>query len=104
MNEILSMVLALMGGGVLGALFFYGLWVTVKRSVATKIPALWFLGSTVLRTVIILAGFYFVSKGNLQRLLVCLLGFVLARYIVKRLVFQQKNDQLQVGKGGIHES
>jgi F1F0 ATPase subunit 2 len=44
-----------------------------------------FLGSLLLRTSIALAGFYFVSGGHWDRLLACLLGFVIARLIVTRL-------------------
>jgi F1F0 ATPase subunit 2 len=38
-----------------------------------------------LRTGIVLAGFYFVGGGRWQRLLVCLLGFSIARFLVMRL-------------------
>jgi hypothetical protein len=39
-----------------------------------------------LRMIAALAGFYFVSRGHAERLLLCLLGFVIARLIVTRLV------------------
>jgi F1F0 ATPase subunit 2 len=45
---------------------------------------LWFIGSMLLRTGIVLAGFYFVGGGQWQRLLGCLLGFVIARFLVMR--------------------
>jgi F1F0 ATPase subunit 2 len=48
-------------------------------------PALWFLGSLLLRTGIVLAGIYFVSGGRWDGLLACLAGFVIARFIVTRL-------------------
>jgi F1F0 ATPase subunit 2 len=38
-----------------------------------------------LRTSIALAGFYFVARGHWERLLVSLLGFVVARLFVTRL-------------------
>jgi F1F0 ATPase subunit 2 len=85
MNETLSLVLVLVMGGVLGAIFFGGLWWTVRKVVSSKWPALWLLGSMLLRTGIALAGFYFVAGGHWERLLVCLLGFVIARLIVTRL-------------------
>jgi F1F0 ATPase subunit 2 len=44
----------------------------------------WFLGSLLLRTGIVLTGFYFVSGGHWDRLLTCLLGFIIARIIVTR--------------------
>jgi F1F0 ATPase subunit 2 len=85
MNDFLTLSLALVAGLLLGAIFFGGLWWTVRQGVLSKHPALWFLGSLLLRTGIILAGFYFVSGGHWERLLACLLGFVMARFIVTRL-------------------
>ncbi len=86
MNETLTLVLVLVTGGLLGAMFFGGLWWTVRKGVSSKQPALWFLGSLLLRMSIALAGFYFVSGGHWERLLLCLLGFVMARLIVTRLI------------------
>jgi F1F0 ATPase subunit 2 len=85
MTETLSLVLALVGGVLLGAIFFGGLWWTVRNGVSSKQPALLFLGSVLLRTGIALAGFYFIGRGHWERLLVCLLGFVMARLFVMRL-------------------
>jgi len=85
MNETLILVLAWMAGGGLGAIFYGGLWWTVRKGVSSKQPALWFFGSLLLRMGIALAGFYFVSGGHWYRLLACLLGFVIARFIVTRL-------------------
>ena len=78
-------MLALLAGVLLGAMFFGGLWWTVRRAPSSKRAALWFFGSLLLRTSIALAGFYFVAGGHWERLLVCLLGFVMARLIVTRL-------------------
>jgi F1F0 ATPase subunit 2 len=85
MNEMLTLVLAWVAGGALGAIFFGGLWWTVRKGVSSKQPALWFFGSLLLRMSIALTGFYFVSGGHWDRLLACLLGFVIARFIVTRL-------------------
>ena len=104
MNEILFMVFAFMAGIVLGIIFFYGLWLTVKKAVTAKIPALWFVGSLVIRTAIIVTGFYYISQGNWQGLLICLLGFITARHIVKRLISQKKENLLQLKKEVSHES
>ena len=86
MNETLSLVQALVTGALLGAMFFGGLWWTVQKVVSSQWPALWFLGSLLLRTSIALAGFYFVALGHWERLVVCLIGFVIARLIVARLI------------------
>jgi len=85
MDEMVTLVLALAAGGLLGAMFFGGLWWTVKKGVSSKRPARLFLGSLLLRTVLALAGFYFVSNGHWQRLMLCLFGFVVARQLATRL-------------------
>jgi F1F0 ATPase subunit 2 len=85
MNETLILVLALATGVLLGTIFFGGLWWTVQKGISSKRPALWFFGSLLLRTSIALVGFYFIARGHWERLLVCLLGFVMARLIVMRL-------------------
>jgi F1F0 ATPase subunit 2 len=85
MNESVTLVLLGGAGVLLGLFFFGGLWWTVRRGLASKRPALWFLCSLLLRTGIVLAGIYFVSGGRWDGLLACLAGFVIARFIVTRL-------------------
>jgi F1F0 ATPase subunit 2 len=85
MNEPLTVALAGLVGSGLGAMFFGGLWWTVRKGVSASQPALWFLGSWLLRTGIALVGFYVVSGGHLGRLLASLAGFALARFVVTRL-------------------
>lgn len=85
MNETLSPSLALATGFLLGVLFFRGLWWTIQKGVSSKWPAVWFVGSLLLRMSIVLAGFYFVSGGNRACLPACLVGFIIARMIVMRL-------------------
>ena len=83
--ETLILVLALVTGVLLGAIFFGGLWWTVRKGVLSRQPALLFFGSLLLRTSIALAGFYFIGRSHWERLLGCLFGFVLARLLVTRL-------------------
>ena len=85
MNNFLLLVLALVVGLVIGALFFGGLWWTVRKGVFSKSPALWFLGSMLLRMILVLTGFYLVGRGDWIRLTTCLLGFIIARFTVMRL-------------------
>ena len=82
MNETLSLALAGVAGLLLGVIFFGGLWWTVHKGVSSPRPALWFLGSGVVRMSIALAGFYFVGRGHWKRLLLCLVGFLVVRLIV----------------------
>lgn len=85
MNEMMNLVPALLTGVVLGMLFFGGLWWTVRKGVSSARPVRWFFGSLLLRTCLTLVGFYVVSDGHWETLLVCLLGFTLARLMVTRL-------------------
>lgn len=104
MNEILSFVPSLVAGVFLGAVFFGGLWWTVQQGVSSQRPALWFLNSLLLRTSITLTGFYFVSRGDWQRLLMCLLGFVIARFIVRRLTRVLEERPTRMTKEARHAS
>mgnify|MGYP001793652100 CR=1 FL=1 len=92
MNDSFPFVLAGFAGLLLGAIFFGGLWWTVRKGLTSKQPALWFLGSTLLRMGIALAGFYFVGHGDWKRLLACLAGFVIARFIVTWLTRDSAED------------
>ena len=82
MTDAIHWAAALLAGAALGAVFFGGLWWTVQRGAASSAPASWFLGSFVLRTAIVLAGFYFIGAGQLVLLGLCLIGFLLARAMV----------------------
>ena len=85
MNEIWGLILALSVGLLLGAIFFGGLWWTVRQALSAQRPAVWFLSSMLLRTAIALTGFYFIADHDSRRLVVCLVGFVIARVVTTRL-------------------
>ena len=82
MNEVLMLTLAGLAGVALGLGFFGGLWWTVGKGISSPQPALWLLGSGLLRMAVAVTGFYFVSAHHWQRLLICLGGFTLARAVV----------------------
>jgi F1F0 ATPase subunit 2 len=99
-NELLTLAFALVTGVLLGAIFFGGLWWTVRKAISSKQPALWFLGSMLLRTGIVLPGFYFVWGGDWKRLLASLLGFIIARLVVSRVIrVAQQPGELVRGAG-----
>ena len=85
MNEVLLLALTLSVGVLLGAIFFGGLWWTVRKGVSSEQPVFWFFSSLLLRMSIALSGFYLVSCGHWERLLLCLAGFVTGRLLVTRL-------------------
>ncbi len=92
MSEATSLVLALVAGALLGAIFFGGLWWTIRRSLSSRSPAAWFFGSLLMRTFIAVAGFYFMSRGDWRRLLACMLGFLLVRIMAIRLARAPVNN------------
>ena len=100
MNETLMLVVAWMGGGALGTIFFGGLWWTIRKGVASAQPALWFLGSLLLRMSVVLAGFYFVGHGHWERLVACLLGFLVARFAVTYLTRPARETPFPSGLEG----
>jgi F1F0 ATPase subunit 2 len=82
MPEFLTFAAVLLAGFGLGVIFFGGLWWTVQRGVASDQPAAWFMVSWLLRMSVTLVGFYLVTGGHFERLLLCLLGFLGARLVV----------------------
>jgi F1F0 ATPase subunit 2 len=84
MTESLKLSEAILGGFALGAFFFVGLWWTVRRGVISAQPAIVFLGSMVLRTLVVMVGFYYLSLGDWRNVVGSLTGFVLARFFVTR--------------------
>jgi F1F0 ATPase subunit 2 len=82
MNDLLTLALAGTAGGILGTIFFGGLWLTIRKGVASKRPALLFSASLLLRMGIALTGFHLVGRGHGDRLATCLLGFFMARLAV----------------------
>lgn len=85
MAEFLSLAPAFAAGLALGAVFFAGLWWTVRRGLVAAQPALWFFGGLLLRMGIAIGGFYLVGGTEWQRWLACLCGFAVARLAVHRL-------------------
>jgi F1F0 ATPase subunit 2 len=85
MNEACILVLALLAGGALGAVFFGGLWWTIRETLSSGAPAVWFFGSFTLRTGLAVGGFLLVTHGDWRNALACMMGFLAARGAVTRL-------------------
>lgn len=92
MNDPLPMMLSFGAGLLLGAVFFGGLWWTIRKGLSSPRPALLFLGSAVLRMGVVVSGFYLVANGQWQRLLACLVGFIIARLIVTWLTRGKRKE------------
>ena len=102
MNDIKYMTLAFIAGLALGTFFFGGLWFTVKKAVSAKMPAIWFFSSFIFRVSVVMLGFYYISPGGWQPLIVTILGFIVARFIVTHLTISI--DKKQMRKERYHEA
>jgi F1F0 ATPase subunit 2 len=85
MSDTTGILSAVLAGMLLGMLFFGGLWWTVRKTLSSPLAAFWFSGSFLVRTAIVLLGFYFVAQGDWRRITGCVAGFLGARLFVVRL-------------------
>lgn len=85
MNDIGPVIAALTAGMVLGALFFGGLWWTVRRGLTAANPALWFGLSALARMAIMVSTLYYVARSGWPSMLACLCGLLIARIAITRL-------------------
>jgi F1F0 ATPase subunit 2 len=92
MNDVALFSVVLLAGVLIGTVFFGGLWLTVQKGLTSEHPALWFFGSTLLRTGFALAGFYFISQGDWRKILLGLLGFFIARVVITRLTVTPEKE------------
>lgn len=96
MSELWSVTSALCTGIMFGAIFFGGLWLTVRKGILSGNAVFWFLGSMLLRTGIVLLGFYYFFGSDWKKILAGLVGFVMTRLIVTHLTRVTKNQNLVV--------
>ena len=86
---VARLLMALVGGGVLGLFYFGGLWWTVRRLGTAQNVALLFLASFFVRTIITVAGFFMIAfyparPDSWLLVLAALTGFVLMRLLLVR--------------------
>lgn len=93
MNEVLGLLPAVFIGIALGVLFFGGLWFTVRKGLDSKNATLIFMGSLVVRMVIVLLGFYYVGADNWQKMMACLGGFLIARIVITRVTKKDRQTK-----------
>lgn len=73
-------------GLALGAVYFTGLWQTVKKMPSSERPLLLMLASFALRLIILLTAFYFIMGGHWERLTAAMIGFVTMKiFLTKKL-------------------
>ncbi|MBI1298935.1 ATP synthase subunit I [bacterium] len=88
-------------GIALGLFYFGGLWWTVQRLVTAADPSLLALISLFVRNAVALLGFYLITADRWERLVVCLIGFILARVMLVQFLRPGEDNSLQRHKGDL---
>ena len=86
MPGLISVALRLLAGLSLGTFFYGGLWFTVRALPWSNHPVALALGSFWARTALVLAGFALVAARGWLGVAVCMVGFVLVRILLSRLI------------------
>lgn len=76
-----------------GALYFIGLWWTVRRMKTSRRPTVLTLVSFLMRAALVLVVFYLAAQGQWEGFLGCLIGFILARVVVTRRLRPRAPEQ-----------
>lgn len=71
----LNLALSALAGAFLGILYFGGLWWTIQK-ISQAGQSVWLLAvSFILRTVLVIGGFFIITDGKLERLAISMLAF-----------------------------
>ena len=100
--NLASLIIPFLIGAVLGCCFFYTLWFTVKKGINATNPALWFLGSILVRMGTAITVFYWVGNNDIWRLAACLVGFVIGRILMTKVI--NKANPTGAEKGALHHA
>ena len=85
-STVLTLIGLVVVGFATGALYFQGLWLTVRGFNAKSAWITRFLGSFVLRASVVVAVFYLLMDNDWRRVFALTIGFLVARHImVKRI-------------------
>lgn len=85
MIDVTALAIAFILGTALSGIYFGTLWLTVRRLVHNRQPAVFLMLSLLLRMSVILSCFYLIlNGGHWDRLLAALLGFITLRSLLMR--------------------
>lgn len=82
MSPVLNLIAAALAGAGLGLVYFGGLWMVVRKLSKWRHPVPVLITSFVVRTAVVVLGFYVVMDGQWERALALLAGFLLARIVL----------------------
>lgn len=84
MPPVIRYLIIFATGMLLGAVYFSGLWYTLRRLPDVRHPGITLLRSYLLRVVVVMTGFGLVMNGRSDHLIAALGGFILTREILVR--------------------
>lgn len=84
MNTLSALSIPFFVGGMIGWVYFKGLWETVQRLPESESPYGLMILSFTVRTLFALGGFYILTDGQWERATAALLGFFIMRMILVR--------------------
>lgn len=88
-SSLIVIVACLMAGVAMGVFFFLGLWWTVTKLVSSRRRGILLVGSSILRMFVVLAAMYVISSGHIERLVSCVIGMLVARLVIVRVLRPQ---------------
>jgi len=90
--SIYSLLYLFIGLG-LGLFYFGGLWLTIKNMNQVRSPIVLTLGSYILRiAAVIFVLIYIARQGEWENILILLVGFIVSRIFLSRIIGKQKKD------------
>ena len=93
-DSIVWWIPAFFFGLLLGVIYFGGLWASVQHLLVFEAASLLFLLSFVIRSLIVLAGFYWVMDGYWERLIAAGAGFLMVRMVMTQQVRRELNSEV----------
>ena len=85
MRQLPSLLIPLLLGGLIGWVYFQGLWETVRRIPDARRPYGLMIVSFAARSIFALGGFFILTDGQWERATAALLGFFAMRVILVRI-------------------
>jgi len=88
---IIELMTAFLVGAAIGAIYFAGLWETVRKLSDTDKPFRRVVLSFALRMILLISGFYLVMQGQWERLVAAMIGLILVREVMVRKLGHASN-------------
>jgi len=85
MEASINLAVAFFLGMGLGAFYFLSLWRTLQKIPDVGNPGFVMFRSFVIRTAVVVSGFYFIMDHSWERIVAALFGFIVMREVLTRI-------------------